>query len=132
MPQACASRPRSISSLKEQQSKYLAEARDPFSLIRIGIWSLLGLVGTVTSVTGASAEASTGWQNVQNTLINLVVTLAMAGALFLEFKLGSKGKEIVTNELENPMLKGNSGFYMDTKKNNQPSAAGDEDQDDSQ
>jgi hypothetical protein len=121
--------------LKEQQSEYLAEARDPFSLIRIGIWSLLGLVGlvgTVTSVTGASAEASRGWQNVQNTLINLVVTLAMAGALVLEFKLGTKGKEIVTKELENPMLKGNSGFYVDTKTNIQPSTAGDEDQDDTQ
>ena len=96
----------------EQQKEYLAEARDPFSYIRIAIWALLGLGGLAGIVTTFISSGGI-FQSMSNFAINVVVTIAMAGALYFEFQLGDKGREIVQEEMENPLLKGDSGFFVD-------------------
>lgn len=104
----------------EKQKEYLAASRDPFSLIRIAVWALLGLGGLAGIVTTFMSPGGFG-QSITNLIVNVAVTVAMVGALIFEFRLGDQGKEVIEEEMENPMLKGDSGFFMD------PSAKKDED-----
>lgn len=101
-------------ALEAKRQEVLAATRDPFALIRTAIWGLLllgSLVGLVTSITGQSTANLGG--NLQNIAVNAAVVVAMCGALFFENQLGNKSKEIVQEEMDNPMLKGGSGFYLD-------------------
>mmetsp|Transcript_11135 Transcript_11135/g.18912 ORF Transcript_11135/g.18912 Transcript_11135/m.18912 type:complete len:197 (-) Transcript_11135:225-815(-) len=102
----------------DRQTEYLASTRDPFSYIRIAIWALLGLGGLAGVVTTFISSGGI-FQSLTNFVINVVVTIAMAGALYFEFQLGDKGREIIRDEMENPMLKGDSGFFVDTERKRQ-------------
>lgn len=109
-----------IALLESRRQELLAATRDPFAMIRTAIWALLllgSLAGLVASITGKSSNVGFG-QNLQNILVNAAFVVAMGGALFFESKLGDQSKEVVKEELENPMLKGGSGFFLDNKRKN--------------
>ena len=96
----------------EQQTEYLASTRDPFSYIRIAVWALLGL-GGLAGIATTFISAGGILQSLTNFVINVIVTVAMAGALYFEFQLGAQSRDVVREEMNDPRLKGGSDFFME-------------------
>jgi hypothetical protein len=106
-------------SIREQQTEYLASTRDPFSSIRIAAWALLGIGGIAGIITSVTNPQGFGL-SLTNIFVNIIVTVVMAGALFFEFKLGNQSKEIVKEEMANPFLKGGTGGFFVGEKQQKP------------
>lgn len=105
----------SYDKLRAQQKELLVAQRDPFSSIRIVIWSLLGLGGLVGTAT--TVMFNPAGQSIVNIGINVAVVLAMTGALYVELNIISKkGKDVIEQEVNNPSLKGDSTLYFDEAK----------------
>mmetsp|Transcript_19433 Transcript_19433/g.29501 ORF Transcript_19433/g.29501 Transcript_19433/m.29501 type:complete len:204 (-) Transcript_19433:135-746(-) len=99
----------------EKRRDFLVGTRDPFFWIRISIWSLLGLCGVAGVVTSVIASKGIG-QSMGNIAINVVFSAAMVGAIIAENKLAQQGTQLIQDEMDNPMLKGNSGFFLEKQE----------------